>query len=515
MMPAGMWRRNLTGKILLAVGITVAVVIAIYTYFVIRVQSAWWHERTHAQNAIAATLVHEYLEGVMLSERHEEVSRFLGEMKRAGEVTHGHVVGLTGKVFFSTETQNVGSASITLPVRLFSGENRVLQGARAEGRERLAIAMTPVRNRSSCQKCHKEGGDFLGAIVVEKSFAPAEKAIADNRNLMLLYGVLIFLLVGVVLWLLIVRLVTQPVSSVLEQMRRVEEGDLQARAEIGSDDQIGQLATGFNAMVGSLETARRELHESHGKQIQQASKLASIGELAAGIAHEIRNPLAGIRAAVEVLHEDGQTKPEHGEIVTEIHRQITRLNNTLSQLLDFSRQRDPEIVPLEVCDVIHPMVALVKPDAQKQHVQLDLHCPEKMPLICADAQQLQQAILNILLNAIQAMPDGGTLTVRGDVLNKTLLPGHDRTVQVVITDTGTGIAKENLAKMFSPFFTTKHRGTGLGLAITRSIIEKHHGRITVESEVGHGTTVVLEFVACKPGAKTTDGPCALVQLPEK
>ena len=496
-----MLRRNLTAKILVAVGVTVAIVIAIYTYFVIRVQGAWWHERTQAQNLITATVIHEYLNGVMLSDRHQEVQGFLVELQKSDEIWRGRVIKPDGTVAFSTETQEIEHAVMNVPPELFR-EGRMVQGERAENGQRLTVVMRPVPNNPSCQKCHDANQPFNGAIVTERSLTPAEASVASNRNLLIAYGVLIFILVGIVLWLLIVRLVSQPVTALLSEMRRVERGDLRAHAEAQSPDEIGELARDFNAMVRSLDAAKCALHASHEKQMQQASKLASIGELASGIAHEIRNPLAGIGAAVEVLSEEKNLNGQRDEIVGEIRRQITRLNTTLCDLLDFSRQREPEIAPCDVRELVKPMLALVRPDAQKQHITIKEQYATGLPPICADAGQVQQALLNVFLNAIQAMPEGGELFVAAVSPPKAGTPGHGSedagaTVQFVIRDTGMGISRENQEKIFSPFFTTKHRGTGLGLAITRTIIEKHHGIINVTSEPGHGTTFVLEFAADK------------------
>ncbi|HTS17902.1 MAG TPA: ATP-binding protein [Verrucomicrobiae bacterium] len=484
-----MFRRNLTAKILVAVGVTVAVVIAIYTYFVIRVQSAWWHERTQAQGLITTALIHEYLSGVMLSDRHQEVQGFLERLKASDEIWRGRLIKPDGTVVFSTDTQEVRRAVMTVPPELF-GANGILQGTRVENGQRLSVVMRPVLNSESCQRCHDPKSPVIGAIVVEKSFAPAEASVASNRNLLVVYGVVIFLLVGVVLWLLIVRLVTQPVGNVLRQMGQVQAGNLKARAVAETSDEIGELATGFNAMVESLEKTTCELEESHEKQIQQAGKLASIGELASGIAHEIRNPLAGISAAAEVLSEENNLNGQGPEIVTEIRRQITRLNGTLRDLLDFARQGEPEIAPCDVAGLIKPMLALVRPDAQKQHVNIVEQYGLALPPIHADGGQVQQALLNLFLNGIQAMPDGGTLTIGAVMMG-------DR-VRLTVSDTGIGITRDNLQKIFSPFFTTKHRGTGLGLAITRTIVEKHRGTITVVSECGRGTTFTLEFAACRP-----------------
>jgi hypothetical protein len=466
------------------------------------VQSAWWHERTQAQNLITASLIHEYLNGVMLSDRHEEVQGFLQKLKNSDEIWRGRLIKPDGTVAFSTDTQEVQRAVMAVPPELFTG-NQVLQGTRVENGQRFSVVMRPVFNSESCQRCHDSKSAVNGAIIVEKSLAPAEASVASNRNLLIVYGVVIFVLVGVVLWLLIVRLVTQPVSHVLDQMRKVQRGDLNARAVTETRDEVGELARGFNTMVQSLDNATRELEESHQKQIQQAGKLASIGELASGIAHEIRNPLAGIGAAVEVLSEENGMNGQRTEIVTEIHRQITRLNRTLHDLLEFARLRDPEIAPCDVHGCIRPMLALVRPDAQKFHVKIEECFAADLPNVLADAGQMQQALLNILLNGVQALPNGGTLTVSTESAERDGV----NIVRIRVRDTGMGIAREHLGKIFSPFFTTKHRGTGLGLSITRTIVEKHHGTIAVDSELGKGTTFTLELAACT--SETVASPAGL------
>lgn len=487
-----MLQRSLTAKILIAIGLTVAVVIAVYTYFVIRVQSQWWHERSRAQTVINASLIHEYLNGVMLSDRHQEVQKFLEGLRDSGEISRGRIVKPDGAVVFSTQTQEVNRATITIPEGLF-GDDRIVHGNRVENGHRFDIVMRPVGNLASCRRCHGDTKQ-IGAIVVERSLAPAEANIAGNRNLLIMYGLLMFLLVSVVLWLLIVRLITQPIGDLLQNMRQVQAGNLNTHADVNSRDEVGELAAGFNAMIESLDRAKVELQQSHEKQIQQADKLASIGELSASIAHEIRNPLAGISAAVEVISESHQTNGATSEVVTEIRHQINRLNNTLRDLLDFARQREPEIVPCDIANIVRPMLALVRPDARKQHIKITETIADNLPPVCADLTQLQQAVLNILLNAVQAMPDGGDLTIATSHLP------DKRRVAIQVRDTGPGIPADLQAKIFSPFFTTKHRGTGLGLAITRNIIEKHGGHIRVETQPGHGATFTLELAQCKDSA---------------
>jgi nitrogen fixation/metabolism regulation signal transduction histidine kinase len=227
------------------------------------------------------------------------VQGFLLKMKNADEIWRARLIKPDGTVVFSTDTQEVQRTTMTVPPELFA-ENHVLQGTRVESGQRLSVVMRPILNSQSCQRCHDANAVAIGAIVVEKSLAPAEASVASNRNLLIVYGIVIFVLVGIVLWLLIVRLVTQPVSSVLEQMRRVQTGDLNARAMTETQDEVGELASGFNAMVQSLDSATRELEESHQKQIQQAGGPSANRQL--GIAVLSGVPVKGFRISLPAIN---------------------------------------------------------------------------------------------------------------------------------------------------------------------------------------------------------------------
>jgi len=215
-----MFRHSLTAKILLALGVTVAAVIAIYTSFVIRTQSAWWHEHLLAQGHTCVTMVDEYLKGVMLSEHHEEVVHFLSQLKKSREIQTGRIVGRDGQIKFSTEPGEIHQAPWPVPAELYQAD-RMLPDTRVTAGGRVAVLLAPVRNDASCRRCHHSTAPHLGAIVLEKSLAPIEASIATNRNLLILYGLVIFALVSAVLWLLIVRLVSRPVDQLVGQMRRV------------------------------------------------------------------------------------------------------------------------------------------------------------------------------------------------------------------------------------------------------------------------------------------------------
>ncbi|MFQ6043560.1 MAG: nitrogen regulation protein NR(II), partial [Candidatus Poribacteria bacterium] len=227
-------------------------------------------------------------------------------------------------------------------------------------------------------------------------------------------------------------------------------------------------------------TERKEME----KQILRADKLATLGQLAAGIAHEIRNPLAGISGAAQILKDEIPKTDLHWEILDEIVEKIKTLENSISDFLRFARPAPLQLSPTDINEVVQSVLFLINKQREMQGVSIVTEYDDSLPIIMADAEQIQQVILNLALNALQAIDEKG-----GRVLFKTFQTSvPDPQIVVEISDTGVGIPPENLSRIFNPYFTTKGEGTGLGLSIAQRIVEEHGGSISVESEVGKGTT---------------------------
>ena len=246
----------------------------------------------------------------------------------------------------------------------------------------------------------------------------------------------------------------------------------------------------LNIAHQELSAYVRKLEESQ-EQLIQAEKLTSLGQLAASIAHEINNPLAGVLVYTQLLSKkvtgDALQKEEALSQLSKMESEISRCSRIIRNLLDFARQTEPVLRLVDVNQVIEQVLAMVGHQAQIQKVDVVKEFSPYLPKVMADFDQLQQIFTNLTLNAIQAMPEGGRLTVRSSAV--------DNEVRVDVQDTGCGISKENLGKLFTPFFTTKvkGKGVGLGLAVVHGIIERHKGKITVQSEVGKGTTFSVYF----------------------
>lgn len=252
---------------------------------------------------------------------------------------------------------------------------------------------------------------------------------------------------------------------------------------------IGAWATTFFAVWLVLrEQARTEARLARERERQEAERvrtasLAAVGELAAAVAHEVKNPLQGIAGAVEVLVGDYRPGDPHREIAEEVTRQVRRVDAIVRDLLVFGRPQVPKKGRVELSPLVERIRSVLREEPDLARVELERDIPEGFA-VYADSAMLEQVFFNLILNSAQAMPpSGGRVTVRAR------LRGQE--TEVVIADTGKGIPKAIMAEIWKPFFTTKHKGTGLGLAIVRKIVEAHGGRIAVESEEGVGTAIAL------------------------
>ncbi len=261
-----------------------------------------------------------------------------------------------------------------------------------------------------------------------------------------------------------------------------------------------------------VEHLNRELQEKQQRlteaqeQLIRSDRLATVGELAAGLAHDLRNPLAGVSGALHVLAGQLPNADPRQALLAEIQSQIARMNKTLTDLLWHARPPKPQYLPLNVNEVVEQALWFL-PMASGTGIQVVKRLQPGLPPLRLDPNLLHQALLNVLVNARQAMPNGGQLLV-STCLRQNLI-GKEEVVEVAISDTGVGILEENLSRIFQPFFTTKAQGTGLGLAIAARIVEQHGGRIGVESKVGKGATFRIVFpVPVENGVPTCDDALA-------
>jgi signal transduction histidine kinase len=289
---------------------------------------------------------------------------------------------------------------------------------------------------------------------------------------------------GIVIAAFLSWMYTKPIYKVVNAARRVAAGDLTPDLSTERKDEIGELTQSFNFMVQKLRE-KRALEE----KLREVEHLSGIGQFARGIAHEIRNPLNFISLSIDHLKGkyiplEKEKKEKFESLITSIKQEIQRLNKLVEDFLDYGRPIRLSLQEVELGNLIEEVVALVLAKAEQDSIEVHRQY-EVLPKLSLDPELIKTCILNVILNAFQAMPDGGKLSIS--------TKATDSKVSLIIEDTGFGVSKENLPKIFDPFFSTKDRGLGLGLAITKRVVEEHGGKVDFQSIEKKGSTVTMSF----------------------
>ncbi len=329
--------------------------------------------------------------------------------------------------------------------------------------------------------------NFGAAIVVNASNAIDQERLRVHTMLrsswiVAVSALVLILLLEIIIVTFIAQQIIRPFSRFEKYTKRIAAGDFSLITPIRRyRDEFTNLAIALNHML--LELKKRE------DQLIQSRKLAAVGNLTAGIAHELNNPLNNISITTEALIDefDEWDKEIKLKMLKDIYTQVERAGATVANLLDFTRRDKDSFEPIYVRDVLERTLKLMANEISLSKVQMDVDYIDNLPPILGNQNNLQQVFLNLFLNALQAMPNGGCLKVKAYAENESL--------KIIVSDTGIGIPKENLDSIFDPFFTTKEpgKGTGLGLSVSYGIIQKHRGSIAVESEIGKGTSFTIKL----------------------
>ena len=385
------------------------------------------------------------------------------------------------------------------------------------GGQRVLGIITPIENQPSCSnaECHAHPASqqILGVLDTNISLAKADAQLAAGTRVMLAYTIFAVLIVAVLSWMFVWRVVGDPIQALKAGTERLTEGDLGYQLAIRSNNEVGDLAHSFNAMSLQLRSANeeiiawaktledrvedktRELKRAHDHMLH-VEKMASIGKMAAVVAHEINNPLSGILTYAKLLRKwldrgdtQGEKREEALQCLDLIAGESRRCGDLVKNLLTFSRTAPINLQASELNAIVDRSVRLVRHQLEMNGVQLQLDLAPDLPMAQCDPAQVEQVLLALVMNAIDAMPRGGNLWL------STRLADPADEVEVRVRDDGSGIPPDILPNIFEPFLTTKEsgHGVGLGLAISHSIIERHGGRIEVQSQYGKGTEFLIHL----------------------
>jgi len=520
-----MWYRSLGPKLIFSVGFATILVIGVFAYLNVRTQRKQLIAEVMRGASQFSETVKKSTWYDMLKDQRENAYRIMNTIGEQEGIEKVRIFSKEGKIMFSTDRLEVGRMvdmraeacyachSTEKPLeRLETTERARIFGSK--GGYRVLGMITTIYNERACSTapCHAHPREqkVLGILDINMSLAEVDKEMAEARTRMMVFAVISIIAISTIIGLFIQRFVSSPVRQLVKGTRKVAAGELDYSISVHSNDEIAYLANSFNKMTKDLKSASEEIQdwvktleqrvEERTKELKetqyqliQSEKLASLGKLAATVAHEINNPLSGIYTYIKLIGKklrEGQTTDADLQkfkgYLSIMGRETERCSTIVRNLLDFARQREPSLEPLDVSSVINEALGLLSNQITIQNITVKKEL-DTLPRIMADLAQLKQVFLNIILNACEAMRDGGSLAVDTKFLEKEGL------IEIIFVDTGDGISEENLAKVFDPFFTTKEKGTGLGLSVVYGIINRHNGDIDIKSKVGEGTTVIIKL----------------------
>jgi two-component system NtrC family sensor kinase len=525
------WRLSLGTKLIVILLVAIGGCFALQAFLVVRLHRRHLEAQTEQSALALSDVIKRSTSDHMLKNDREALYRMIQTVGGEPGIVRIRIFNQEGRISYSTHSGEINT--------LVEKEAEACYACHAHGAalvhldrpDRIRIYRTngtrvmgvinPIENQPSCSNApchaHDPGQKILGVLDTNLSLAQADSSLAQSEFLMLVYVLLSAAGIAVVSGFAVLQLVEVPLRTLKEGTDRLASGELGIQIPIPSNDEVGVLAGSFNQMSLQLEEARaeltswnedlerrvqkktHELQQAHA-QVVQAERLASVGKLAAVVAHEINNPLSGVLTYAKLLRKwvergefDDQRRHEMRDSLELIESEVRRCGDVVRNMLMFSRSSSAtEFAPADLNDVVRRALRLIQHKMELAAVHLDLEAAPELPRVHCDGAQVEQVVLALLINAVEAMPKGGELRVRTSA--------SDGQVAIAIGDTGAGIPPEVLDRIFEPFVSTKDsQGLGLGLAVSKQIADRHHGKLEVRSAPGGTTcTLVLPIGVAEP-----------------
>lgn len=479
---------SLKSKIIISVSTILVVTIGLGTWMNIRYQRLQLENALEDNVLIIANTIERSLSNAMLNGKSSEVQNILEAVGKYHNIREVNVFSPNGVILKSSKRRMMGQ-KVEPDVEKYFLREEFRKPIKRMGGGVFSV-LFPIENDARCFRCHGSIVKINGILAVDVSMAHIREQIGDFSKNMLLSGLGVAALLSVALALFLTRYVTNPIQDLITAMERAEQG-FKARVTVKSADDIGRLGEAFNELIAKLEQAHKQIEQCHFEQMTRADRLASIGELAAGIAHEIKNPLAGIAGVIQVFKNELPVGDHKKIVLEEVLSQVERIDKAVRNLLSFARPPEPNMTLVDINDLVNRLLDFLSPQFAKYSITAERRLAPELPWLTLDPDLFQQALINIALNAVQAMPLGGKFSVE----TKSTKPSENNpgSVEMTFNDTGKGIPLENRSRIFNPFFTTRQQGTGLGLSITQRIIKQHNGEIHFTSVPGEGSTFKITF----------------------
>ena len=490
--------KNKISHKLIAVGIVTIAIVGSFSYLITKSNQRTFIQKVELYAHQLSEMIKSSTKSDMLFYRRERVHEIIDTIGQQEGIEKVRIFNKEGIIIYSSDRSVVGTmvdkraeacygchtADQPLEGLSISERTRIFQIG--DGERNLGI-INPIYNEPSCwlADCHVHGEEkkVLGVLDVSMPLSEIDRLATENQTKIILMTFGAIILISVFLWFFFKRFITQPVQSIVAATNAVAAGDLSYKLEVRRNDELGLLGESFNEMTRNLAEAQTQIYHS--------DKLASIGRLAAGVAHEINNPLTGVLTYSSFLLKRFQDDEELKSDLEIIVRETKRCREIVKDLLDFARPISSYKKAVLINKVIDHALNIVANQLTVSNIKVQKNLRDGLPEAPIDEGQMQQVFVNLLVNAADAIGNkGGTITLA----TKDIQYEGDAYIQVDVSDTGCGIAKKDLSKIFEPFYSTKdQKGTGLGLSVVWGIIEKHQGTITVDSTPGEGSTFTIRL----------------------
>lgn len=489
--------RRISTQLIFAVTLISVVLFALLSYILISAQRRASIAQMERHSIGYIETISSSTRHAMMENRQDDLHQIVDDLGRQPAITRVRIFNKLGRIMYSSDDEEEGTVIDMQAEACFGchgeGEPKVRLGPEdwsrffddETGLPQLGI-IHPVSNEPACAEadCHAHPADqtVLGVLDLTLPLQELREQMAGSmRKAMLLTALTVFATWTIVMLFFHAR-VGKPVGALLAATEGVASGDLSTRIEVRRQDELGMLQRSFNEMTARLAETQTQLYQSN--------KLASVGRLAAGIAHEINNPLTGVLTFSSLLLRRAQDDPETRADLETIVNETKRCREIVKGLLDFSRQVPPRKTEVDINDVVNRAIDIVDHQFSVSNIKITRVLSDSLPRVRVDPNQIEQVLLNLLVNAADAVPRG-----KGEIFIGTDLKRNDdgQRLQIKVADNGAGIAPADREKLFDPFFSTKEGGTGLGLAIAWGIVNEHGGEIAVSSQPGKGATFTVEI----------------------
>ncbi|UCE32596.1 MAG: HAMP domain-containing protein [Burkholderiales bacterium] len=539
-----MFRRNLNLR--LKVGLYLILALApvafLLPYLIVEYEKALLQGEIGRQATQSAELIVRSTRFAMLVNEREVAEQIIRDISRQAGIERVRVLNKDGTIVHSKHKDEAGHSveqedepcvrchETSEPLSRLAQEKRWRIYTDGGG-HRLLATMAPIRNESSCSEAecheHRPTQSVLGVVDVAYSLDEIDETLRSHGLFIFGLSAGIILLVAAGVGLLFQRLIYVPLKDLNTGARKISSGDLEHQLPVRSADEFGRVAQSFNHMSAALKNTMGELRDLvqtleekvaertrelrvAEREIAHGEKLASVGLLASGVAHELNNPLTGVLTFTTLLRKKMPPDSAEAEDLDLVIRETKRCASIIRRLLDFAREKVPTEGFVDLNALIEEVVRFVANPATLQNIEIKTRLAPDLPKVWGDADLIKQVVMNILVNATQAIEGSGNVLVRSRLLAPEAQPQRPDApamVEVSIKDTGCGIPEQNLQRIFDPFFTSKQvgKGTGLGLSVSYGIVKAHGGSIKVESAVGEGSTFRVQLPTASPFAEADPG----------